>query len=173
MLLKSYQKKIFRAECNASFESLHLKAKLEQNIEAVLPYLNAVLGGFQYFKDPPAVLFKSNGRLITVQGKEIAINALKDYKEADKIFAWLVNEINTIWEERETIEPVFEGMPKPKIIEILKLLPKTNCKKCGQPTCMVFAARVAEGIYGEKECPQITKEDQGRLDSYMEPFMFH
>ncbi len=172
LLLNSYKKEIFRAECNSSFESLHLRATLDQNIEKVLPYLNTALGGFEYLKDPPAVVFKNNGRLITVQGNEIAINALKDYEEANKVFSWLVNEINSTWEERATIEPSIEGMPKPKIIDILKLLPKTNCRKCSQPTCMVFATRVAEGIYSEADCPEISDDNRGKLDSYMKAFIF-
>jgi hypothetical protein len=32
----------------------------------VLPYLNAALGGFEYLKNPPTVIFHSQGRLITV-----------------------------------------------------------------------------------------------------------
>jgi|GEM_PF-5826686 len=54
MLLKSYSKEIFRPECNPSFESVHCIANLDQDISAVLPYLNTVLGGFGYLKDPPA-----------------------------------------------------------------------------------------------------------------------
>ena len=45
MLLKGYDKKIFRAECNPSFEALHCIAYLDQDIAEVLPYLNAVLVG--------------------------------------------------------------------------------------------------------------------------------
>ena len=32
-----------------------------------------------------------------------------------------------------------------KGLDIFKLLPKTNCKKCGSPTCMAFAMKVAQG----------------------------
>jgi len=55
MLLKGYTKEIFRPECNPGFQSVHCIARLEQDITEVLPYLNAVLGGFEYFEDPPAV----------------------------------------------------------------------------------------------------------------------
>ncbi len=85
MLLINYSKEIFRPECNPGFESLHCIAHLDQDISEVLPYLNAVLGGFDYLKDPPAVIFRSQGKLITVHGNKIAINALRDEAEADKI----------------------------------------------------------------------------------------
>jgi len=172
MLLKSFRREIVRAECNPSFESVHCIAHLDQDIEPVLPYLNTALGGFEYLKDPPAVVFKSRGRLITVQGRKIAINALKDAAEADKILTWLQQEINATWEKHEQIRPSYEGAPKPKVIEILKLLPKTNCKKCGLPTCMVFATRVAEGIKGPEDCPEMDDANRALLGDYMSQFHF-
>ncbi len=172
MLLKNYKKEIFKAECNPEFQSVHLKAYLKENVEQVLPYLNTALGGFAYYNNPPAVTFKNNGRLITVQGNEIAINALKDIEEANKVIRWLVNEINETWENRDSINPSIVGAVKPNIIDILKYLPKTNCKKCKLPTCMVFATRVAEGIYSSDDCPALSSEIKVKFDEYLSRFSF-
>ena len=172
MLLKGYTKRIFRAECNPQFESLHCIASLDQDVSDALPYLNAVLGGFEYLKNPPAVVFRSRGRLITVHGREIAINALNDEVEADKILEWLKREINQAWEQRADITPSTEGTPKPLVIEILKLLPRTNCRECGEPTCMVFAAWAAEGIKGAADCPPLKPEAKQRLEDYLGRFNF-
>ena len=171
-LLNSYQKEIFRPECNPEFQSVHCIARLDQDITEVLPYLNAELGGYEYLKDPPAVVFKVHGKLITVQGKQIAVNALKDEAEADKILKWLKREINTAWSQRERIEPSTEGAPKPKIIEILRWLPQTNCGKCGEPTCMVFATRLAEGIVSITKCPDLAEPQRQSLDGYLSRFQF-
>ncbi len=170
MLLKNYQKEIFRAECNPSFENVHCFAHLDEDVGEVIPYLNAELGGYQFIREPPSVTFKIHGRLITVHSKKIAINALKDEAEADKILTWLKNQINDIWERRHEIVPLYENAPKPQIIEILKLLPKTNCKECGQPTCMVFAALVTEGIKGIADCPPLTAEKHEKLTEYLSQF---
>ena len=172
MLLKGYKKEIFRAECNPSFESLHCIAHLGQDVGEALPYLNATLGGFEYLKDPPAVTFKVHGKLITVHARKIAVNALKDEEEAEKILQWLQREINEAWENRDEIEPSFEGAPKPKVLEILKLLPKTNCRECGQPTCMVFSTLVSQGAKGPKDCPGLALENRKRLQDYMVQFHF-
>ena len=172
MLLKSYSKKIFRPECNPNFEALHCIAHLDQDVEAVLPYLNTVLGGFEYLRDPPTVIFRSQGKFITVHGRKIAINALKDETEADKILEWLKREINDAWENRENIDPSYEGAPKPKVIEILKLLPRINCRECGEPTCMVFSARMAEGVKVPADCPPVSAENKQRLEEYMRQFKF-
>jgi ArsR family metal-binding transcriptional regulator len=172
VLLQSYTKNIFRAECNPQFESLHCIANLDQDVSEALPYLNAWLGGFEYLKDPPAVIFRSHGRLITVQGREIAINALKDEGEADKILEWLKREINQAWEKRADITPSTEGAPKPQVLEILKRLPMTNCRECGEPTCMVFAARAAEGVKSAADCSPLTVEARKRLGDYLGRFNF-
>ena len=170
MLLKGYKIEIFRPEQNPQFESLHCIAHLEQDISCVLPYLNSLLGGFDYLKDPPALILKSRGRLITLHPHKIAINALKDEDEAQKILKWLITEINTAWERRGEIEPCFEGLPRPGILEILRHLPRTNCRKCNEPTCLVFATRLAEGAKVAPDCPELSEDARRGLKDYLAPF---
>lgn len=154
------------------FESVHCVARLNEDVGKALPYLNTVLGGTQYLMDPPEVMFHHHGRILKVGAREIAINALKDEQEADQILKWLSSEINKAWEDRGHIEPCFTGKTKPKLIEILKLLPKTNCKKCGRPTCMAFAALVMEGGRYIEDCPELTHENQIKLSQYLNRFTF-
>ena len=170
MLLKGYRKEITRPECRREALSLHCIAHLDQDISQVLPYLNAKLGGDQFLKDPPSLTFKNQGKLITLHPQMIAINALRDEAEADKILEWLKGEINGTWEKRDEIEPSFETPEKPKVFGILKLLPKTNCRECGQPTCMVFATQVAEGGRGPEDCPLLSQEARVELEEYMGRF---
>jgi ArsR family metal-binding transcriptional regulator len=172
MLLTSYRKEIFRPECNPSFQSLHCIAHLDQDITEALPYLNTTLGGFEYLKNPPAVTFRIQGKILTVHPREIAVNALRDEEEADKILEWLKREINDAWENRDKITPSYEGAPKPKILEILKLLPKTNCRECGQPTCMVFATLAAQGVKDAEDCPALIEDKKGLLKAYLGRFEF-
>lgn len=172
MLLSGYTKEIFRPECNPSFESVHCIAHLNEDVGAVLPYLNTVLGGTQYFTDPPEVMFHHNGRIIKVGAREIAINALKDAREADRILIWMQNEINQAWENRADIMPSHSGKTKPQLIEILRLLPRTNCGKCGRPTCMVFAAQVMEGGRDATHCPELDDACRIKLSDYLGGFIF-
>ena len=172
MLLKSYHKEIFRPECNPNFQTLHCIAYLDQDIAKALPYLNSALGGYEYINDPPSVTFKVHGKLITVHSSEIAVNALRDEVEAENILEWLKREINEAWDKRAEIEPRYEGAPKPKLLEILKLLPKTNCQECGQPTCMVFSSLVIQGVKGADDCPILDDQSRERLQEYLEQFNF-
>jgi len=170
MLLKSYTKEIFNNECMPGAMSVQCFAHLNEDVGDALPYLNASLLGHIYIKDPPSVTFKIQGKLITVHSKKIAVNALKDEEEATKIIEWLKSEINAAWENRENIEPSYVSSPAPKIFEILKLLPKTNCKSCGQPTCMVFASMVAEGAKRPEDCPSLDDDTRKKLSKYMSDF---
>jgi acetyl-CoA decarbonylase/synthase complex subunit gamma len=43
-------------------------------------------------------------------------------------------------------------------IQILKMLPKTNCGKCGIPTCLAFAMKVAAGQTEIEACPDVSEE---------------
>ena len=172
MLLKSYRTEIFRPECNPQFQSLHCFAHLDQDISEVLPYLNTVLGATNYQKDPPALMLQVQGQLITLHPQKIAINALKSPENAEKILHWLQEQINEVWERRDSIEPSFAVNEKPKLIEVLKLLPKTNCKKCLQPTCTVFASLVVQGAKTESDCPDLDIEQRERLRNYLNRFRF-
>ena len=169
MLLNNLQIEMFRPKCNPNFESVHCVAHLEQDISEVLPYLNTAMGG-DYITSPPTLTLQIHGRLISLHAKEIFVNALKDEAEAEKIVDWLKKEINQTWDHRDRIEPTFDRPPAPQMLEILKLLPKTNCKKCGEPTCMVFALRVIDEVKELEDCPELDPEKKMKLTEYLSPF---
>ena len=167
MLLNSYTLEFVRLACGAEAQPVDLIAYLNQDISEVIPYLNAVLGGFQYTKDPRSVSLRLHGKLVVIHPREICINAPSDQSEGEKIIEWLQEKINDTWERRGEIQPRFESAPKPKMLEILRLLPKTNCGECGHPTCMVFASHVAEAGKGPDDCPSIDGERRTELETYL------
>jgi acetyl-CoA decarbonylase/synthase complex subunit gamma len=48
-------------------------------------------------------------------------------------------------------------------IQIYKMLPKTNCKDCGDPTCLAFAMKLAAGKAELSQCPHVSDEAQASL----------
>jgi acetyl-CoA decarbonylase/synthase complex subunit gamma len=54
-------------------------------------------------------------------------------------------------------------------VEIFKLLPKTNCKKCGFPTCLAFAMKLAQGQVEIEKCPDISEESKKLLGEASAP----
>ena len=172
MLLTGYSLEIFRSKCQSEAKGVHCYAHLNEDVSKVLPYLNTVLGAFVYTEDPPSLMLKNYGKLITIHARKIAVNALKDQEEAEKIVAWILREINETWEKRQDIEPCIESEKRPVLLEVLKLLPRTNCQECGEKTCMVFAKRAIEGSIGQDDCPRITLENRKKIKDYLAEFQF-
>lgn len=50
------------------------------------------------------------------------------------------------------------------LMEIFKLLEKSNCRECNEPTCLAFAAAVFKGQRQLDECPRLDKGIIKRLD---------
>ena len=169
MLVKSYRKE-FVLPPNPKARHLRCYAHLDTDISEVLPYLNVVLGGHQCYEDPPSLTLKVPGKLITLYSQMIAINILKDEAEADSILEWLRQEINHSWKRRVEIKPSYEVSPKPGILGILRLLPMTNCQECGEPTCMVFATQVSEGVSGPDDCPIVDEQAKKKIQEYLGSF---
>lgn len=54
-------------------------------------------------------------------------------------------------------------------IEIYKLLPQTNCKECGFPTCLAFAMKLAAKQVELASCPYVEEEAKAKLAASAEP----
>ncbi len=54
-------------------------------------------------------------------------------------------------------------------IVIFKLLPKTNCKKCGFPTCLAFAMKLAQGGVEISACPDVSEDAKATLGAASAP----
>lgn len=48
-------------------------------------------------------------------------------------------------------------------IQIYKLLPQTNCKECGFPTCLAFAMKLAAKQVELSDCPYVSDESKAEL----------
>ena len=48
-------------------------------------------------------------------------------------------------------------------IDIFKQLPKTNCRECGQPTCLAFAMKLAQKQASLDQCPHVSEDAKAAL----------
>jgi len=58
-----------------------------------------------------------------------------------------------------------------KGLDIFKLTPKTNCKECGNATCMAFSMKVAQGAIELSKCPHLSDEALLTLEDATAPPM--
>jgi ArsR family metal-binding transcriptional regulator len=166
---------IFRPKMDSSKETLHAIATFRSDISPSFPYVNAELGGWDYDRVNQVLLLKlSDGKWITLHPQKIAIRGIRDLEEAQALLNWIQAQINDIYERRETITPRNMSQAGLKVIEILKLLPMTNCKVCGYSTCMAYAAALREGEISLNDCPPLWeasyREKREKLQAYLASF---
>jgi ArsR family metal-binding transcriptional regulator len=141
MLLHTY--KITRTlPCLADPEKIRVIAEISDEIHDVFPYLNATLKGCIYNHPALTLTIKKDGKLFTLHAHHITLAKIEDEKEAEEILKWLQVLINETYEKRGEIDPNYSKGAELKALDIFKLLPGTNCKKCGELTCLAFAVKL-------------------------------
>ena len=95
-------------------------------------------------------------------------------EEARALLAWIQAQINDIYARREAITPRYVSQAGLKVIEILRLLPMTNCKVCGYAACMAYAAALREGEISLQACTPLWeekyREKREKLQAYLQSY---
>lgn len=124
-------------------ERIRFIAELDGDISEITPYLNAVTEGAIYNHEGKNITFKKDDRLLGIQARQIAGAKIIDMKDAQDIINWFKDLVNECYEKRDSITPNYERRQRLTALDIYKLLPGTNCKKCGELTCLTFAVKLA------------------------------
>ena len=151
------------APCVADLDRLRLTAHLSGDVAEALPYLNAELSQGSYVAKLPVLTFMDGHRMVSLFRDRVAVA-----KADDIVDAWASLErvrclLNDVWSRREAITPSFELRRRPPALEIYKRLPGTNCKGCGEATCMAFAWAVWRGDAAPRLCLPVFEGDRGDL----------
>jgi len=155
MHLQTYHLQVFSPPCLPGAERWSATAALDADIGEVLPYLNAVLKGAIYNHGARALIWRLDGHAIAIRPREIAVSNLADRESATTEITRVVDLVNRTWEHRAELTPSTEMRRRLKPMEVYKLLPATNCKACGQPTCFTFALKVTAGEAEPEQCPPL------------------
>lgn len=129
--------------CIAMPERIRIIAELEKDISDLMPYLNSVIDGAIYNHTGHNITLKKEERIIGIQSRQLAAGKVIDLKDANELIEWFKNLVNETYEKRDTITPNFDRRKRLTTLDIYKLLPATNCKKCGELTCIAFATKLA------------------------------
>lgn len=155
MLIDKYDLDVFTPPCEPGAERHSAIARLTADISGVLPYLNATLRGAVYHRTANALTWKKGGHSIAFHAYEIAASNVEDREAATKEVEGLIDLVNRTWERRLEIAPDFEIHQRPTPMAVYQLLPQTNCKQCGEPTCFTFALKLAASQKKIADCPQL------------------
>jgi ArsR family metal-binding transcriptional regulator len=160
VLIDDFDLEVFTPPCEPGAERFAARARLKVPIAEVLPYLNATLRGAVYNPPASALTWKKAGHNIAFHAYEIATSNVEDRDAAIKELRGLVDLVNRTWERRDEITPDLETHQRPTPMAVFKLLPRTNCKACGEPTCFTFALRLATSQVQVEGCPALFEPGQ-------------
>jgi ArsR family metal-binding transcriptional regulator len=155
LLIHGYRLELFEIPCIPGAAAWNAKAFLDDCISAVLPYLNAQWKGTDYHHDLETLIWKTEGRKVALRPHEIAVAPVEDREEASRLIENMVGVVNAIWRRRADIRPSFARRRLPGLMDIYKLLPRTNCKECGYSSCMAYAGQLREGKAELSQCPYL------------------
>lgn len=161
MLIHGYQLEVVSPPCAPGAERWSAFARLEDDIREVLPYLNAAWAGAIYDHAAANLTWQTGGRAVSVRPRELAVSNLADKDEAGEVVARLVKTINDVWERRAAITPSTRKRERLRALDVYKLLPGGNCKACGEPTCFIFANKLAAGQVTVEQCTLLFTDEYG------------
>jgi ArsR family metal-binding transcriptional regulator len=162
-LIHGYSLKLIEPPCVPGADTWSAKAYLEDDITDVLPYLNAELEGADYYHDSKVLILDDGTKKCAFRPHEIAVAPVDDREEAGRLIDELVRRANEIWKRRNQIEANFEREELPSLMELYKLLPRTNCKECGHLTCMAYATHLREGGKELSKCTHLSAQNREKL----------
>lgn len=151
------------APCVADPEKIRIVAHITGDISPVFPYLNATVKGASYNKNDPNLTFMDGYRMISLYPNRIAVAKPDEIVDAWRTLEMIRHWVNSTWSRRGEIEPDFTLHVRPPALEIFKRLPRTNCRQCGEITCIAFAAKVYMGQESIDKCAPVFTGDQGHL----------
>jgi ArsR family metal-binding transcriptional regulator len=159
-LIASWDLQLQSPDCKPGADTRLAKVRLSVDISKTLPYLNAALSSAKLCADGSALIWKDVDRSYALRAYEISIAPVQDSEDARTAAEEIVKMVNDIWRRRDELTADFTYREPPNLLEIYKLLPRINCRKCGRATCMAFAGDLREGRAKVVDCQQLLEPGQ-------------
>lgn len=145
---------------------LRAVVSIDKNLDYLMPYINGYVKGAIYISKIPWIRFafrcdyrdKGGNYQVAIKGKEIIVAKFTNRDEAVACVKKVIDFINYIDSMKEKITPSSREWQPPKVMEICKNLPMTNCRKCGCLSCMAFATKLIQEEIDLKACTELTEE---------------
>ena len=121
-------------------------------LDEVLPYLATLPGVLAWNPDTRTLTFRRPRGFLTVCPDKVYITQINDTAEGLELLASLTDAVNEVWEKRSELIAMTTRKRAPRHLDIWELLPRTNCKQCGEATCMAFAVGLLQKTHDLDEC---------------------
>jgi ArsR family metal-binding transcriptional regulator len=144
--------------CLAEPGKIVVIGKPSRALSEVIPYLASLPGVIAFNPDGLALTFRRRPGFMTIFPEQVVITQVKDVEEGMQLLAALTDAVNAVWFERDQLIPVNARRLSARPLDVWQLLPRTNCRVCGEATCMAFAVLLIQGERTLLECPIVSND---------------
>lgn len=155
------------AACHVGSCTFKAKIQVSTDLSTIMPYVNAKAKVVFYDASEPVIIFKHAGYRVAMRAHELAAATVSNVAEGREALQAIVKFLNEIWAQKETITPIEKERKRPPAIFIYKLLPKTNCGECGEPSCLAFATRLSLADKELTDCPRLLEGQAAELQKML------
>jgi len=145
--------------CLAEPGKLIVIGKPNRPLIDVLPYLATLPGIIAYNPDAQTLTFRRPAGFMTLYADRVYMTQVRSADEGLELLAALKDAINATWDNRQQLVAVTLARRAPRPLDVWTLLPQTNCKQCGEATCMAFAVSLLQHQRSVIECPPLHADD--------------
>jgi ArsR family metal-binding transcriptional regulator len=145
--------------CLAEPGKIIVVAQPSRNLDGVLPLVAAVAPNIIAFNPGAGTLtLRRQPGFITFYPDKVMLTQVKDTDEGLQLLSAARDLLNQCWDQRNTIQPATAARRAPRPLDVWTLLPQSNCKRCGEATCMAFAFLLLQQQRTVEECPAVASD---------------
>ena len=145
--------------CLADPERMIVVGRPSRELSPVLPYLAGLPNVLSWNPNIPSVTLRRAEGFITLTDQQVLITQVVDVDEGCRLLDVLADAINATWDRREELVAIQVRRQAPRPLDVWYLLPQTNCRACGLPTCMAFAFALLQHTAEMAACPALSEGD--------------
>jgi ArsR family metal-binding transcriptional regulator len=138
--------------CLAELGKIIVIGQPDRSLEEVIPYLATLPGVISYNPEMLTLTFRRQPGFLTLYPEKVYITQVKDADAGLEVLDVLKEAINATWEHRDELSAVTMARRAPRHLDIYALLPQTNCKECGEATCLAFAVQLIQQNCALEQC---------------------
>lgn len=124
----------------------------------VLPFLATLPNIITYNPDAFTLTFRRERGFLTLYRDRVIFTQVDDAGQGLELLSALVDAINATWTYRHELKPLTQARRTPRPLDVWALLPQSNCKQCGEVTCMAFAFALLQQQRDVDECQPLVDD---------------
>lgn len=138
--------------CLAEPGKIIVIGKPNRSLSEVIPFLATLPSVIGYNPVTLTLTYRRPRGFMTLYPEQVYITQVNDSEEGLELLQALTEAINATWEHRAELVAVTTARRSPRHLDVYALLPQTNCKQCGEATCLAFAVLLILQEHTVDEC---------------------